>query len=181
MRRAVELVRDAFVQLAEGQAVVPLRTAIEVPEHEGVALFMPALLRGSESLAVKAVSVFPRNRERGLPTISALVVAIDPATGRPSAILDGTFVTALRTGAVTGVAADLLARPDSRVLALFGAGGQAWHQVEAVLAVRPIAEVRVFTRDPAHAGALAERLRAGRPELAVSVAPTPRAAVAGAD
>src|SRR5205823_6839896 len=64
MPRAIELVRDAFIQLAAGQAVVPLRTAIEVPKHGGVALFMPALLRGSESLAVKAVSVFPRNHER---------------------------------------------------------------------------------------------------------------------
>ncbi len=186
MARAIELVRDAFAQLARGQAVVPLRTAVEVPDPQaggvaGVSLFMPAYLPASRSLTVKAVSVFPRNVERGLPTVNALVVAIDPETGRPAAVIDGTYLTTLRTGAATGAATDLLARPDAHSLAIFGAGGQAWHQVEAVLTVRPIREVRVVARRRERAEAFAARVRAERPGLEVRVTANAAEAVRGAD
>jgi alanine dehydrogenase len=138
MAEAIQAVREAYVQLSAGQAVVPLRTPVPVDKREGVTLFMPAYLTASDALGAKIVSVFPGNLERGLPTIHAVVVVVDAETGRPVAIMDGTYLTALRTGAASGVATDLLARSDARVAAIFGAGAQARTQLEAVCTVRHI-------------------------------------------
>ena len=102
---------------------------------------MPAYVPAMDALGLKSVSVFRRNPERGLPVIHAIVGLVDPETGQPLAIMDGTYLTALRTGAVSGAAADLLARPDSRVLAAIGAGAQGVTQIAAVCAVRPIERV----------------------------------------
>jgi ornithine cyclodeaminase len=104
-------------------------------------------LHESRDLTVKAVAVFPHNPERGLPTIHALVIVFNAQTGAPAALIEGATLTALRTGAASGAATDLLARSDSTILAVFGSGAQARTQIEAVCAVRPIAEVRVFSLD----------------------------------
>src|SRR3972149_7374328 len=111
----------------------------------GVSLFMPAFLHETGDLAVKAVSVFPRPPERSWPTIHALVIAFDAQTGAPAALIEGASLTALRTGAASGAATDLLARPESSRLAVFGSGGQARAQIEAVRALRPIPEVLGFS------------------------------------
>jgi ornithine cyclodeaminase len=145
---AIQAMKDAYRQFSSGQADVPLRSRLEVPEVGGLMLFMPAFLHETGDLAVKAVSVFPRNAERALPTIHALVIAFDAHTGAPAALIEGASLTALRTGAASGAATDLLARPDSSRLAVFGSGPQARTQIEAVCAVRPIGEVRVFSLDP---------------------------------
>ena len=105
---------------------------------------MPAYLTKSETIGAKIVSVFPNNRRRGLPTIHALVIVVDGKTGQPLAAMDGTYLTALRTGAASGLATDLLARKDSRVVAIFGAGTQARTQLEAVCTVRDIEKAWVF-------------------------------------
>ena len=146
MAGAIDAVRQAFLQLATGRAAVPVRTPLPIAGQDGLTLFMPAYLSGSAALGCKVVSVRPRNRDRGLPLIAAVVVMVDEATGRPLAVLEGSYLTALRTGAGSGVATDLLARPDSHVLACFGAGVQAGKQVEAVCAVRPIERVWVRSR-----------------------------------
>jgi ornithine cyclodeaminase/alanine dehydrogenase-like protein (mu-crystallin family) len=160
MIAAVDAVAAAFAQLAAGQAVVPLRTPIAQEQHGSHTFFMPALLGASGELGMKVVSVFPHNPERhGLPVIHALVVLVDAATGQPLAAMDGRFLTALRTGAASGAATRLLARPDARVLALFGAGAQAPHQVHAVCAVRPIERVLIVNRSRERAERLAESLR----------------------
>jgi ornithine cyclodeaminase/alanine dehydrogenase-like protein (mu-crystallin family) len=104
---------------------------------------------------VKLVTVVPGNASRGLPTLHAVVAWFDAATGEPLAILDGTEVTAMRTGAASGVGARLLARQDASVLALFGCGGQAAWQVRAVCAARPIREIRVYARNGARREAFA--------------------------
>lgn len=119
---------------------------------------MPGYLAGSGALAQKIVSIYSGNTAVGLPVINGLVVVLDSATGLPRAILDGGTITAIRTGAAAGLATDLLARPESRVLALFGAGGQAYDQVAAVRAVRPIEEVRIVSAHGVRCVALAERL-----------------------
>lgn len=144
MPGAIEAMREAFAALAEGTATVPLRLALET-EH-GVSLFMPAHLASSGSMGAKVASVNPGNLDLGLPVIHAVVLALDPETGRLIALMDGTWLTALRTGAVGGLAADLLSREDSTTVALFGAGVQARTQLEAVRCVRPIADVRVVSR-----------------------------------
>lgn len=152
---AIGLMKEAFAELSAGRTVSPLRTVIPVPEADGDALFMPARVAAMDALGVKVVSVFKRNRARDLTVIHALVCMLDPATGEPLAIMDGTYLTALRTGAVSGAATDLLARPESRVLAAIGAGAQGATQIAAVCAVRPIE--RAIAVDPDE-GALA-RLR----------------------
>jgi ornithine cyclodeaminase len=147
MAAAVDAVAEAFAQIATGQATVPLRTPIGQARHDSHTFFMPALLAESGGLGLKVVSVFPHNAERhGLPTIHALVVLVDSATGQPTAAMDGRYLTALRTGAASGAATRALARESSRVLALFGAGAQAPHQVSAVCAVRRIERVLVVNR-----------------------------------
>lgn len=155
MPDAIELMKTAFAELSAGRTVSPLRTVISIPEREGDALFMPAYVPAMDALGFKTVSVFRRNPDRGLPVIHAIVGLVNPETGQPLAIVDGTYLTALRTGAVSGAAADLLARPDSRVLAAIGAGAQGVTQIAAVCAVRPIERViAVDVSEPA-----LERLR----------------------
>jgi ornithine cyclodeaminase len=141
MAQAIEIVKGAFAQLSAGKAVVPIRTQLEVAQHEGITLFMPAYLQESDDLGVKIVSVFPRNLERGLLTIHALVAVVDAETGCPAAVMDGTYLTALRTGAASGAATDLLARTDAQVAAVFGAGAQGRTQLEAVCQVRDTEKV----------------------------------------
>lgn len=144
MRDAIALVRDAYVQLSAGQATVPLRVPVPIAKHDGVTLFMPAHLQTSDALAVKIVSVHNKNPGQGLPLIHALVVVIDAMTGIPLAALEGGYLTALRTGAASGVATDLLARRDARIAAIFGAGAQGRTQLRAVAAMRNLERVFVF-------------------------------------
>jgi len=159
MADAIEAVTSGFAQLSAGRAVVPLRTSLSTAA--GTSLFMPAYLPDSETTALKLVSVYPDNPSLGLPTILAIVVVVDACTGRPLALMDGTYLTALRTGAASGAATDLLARQGARVLALFGAGAQARTQLEAVCTVRPIEEVKIFDPDQEAAHRLVEEM-AGR-------------------
>jgi len=153
MPAAIDAMREAFAALSAQEATVPMRLALET-EH-GVSLFMPAHLRESGNAGAKVVSVNPGNAARGLPAIHAVVLVLDVLTGRPTALMDGTWLTALRTGAVGGLAADLLARSDAKTVALFGAGVQARTQLEAVRCVREITEVRVVSRSGASADRLA--------------------------
>ncbi len=146
MAEAIELMKSAFRELSAGRAVSPLRLPIDVPQQEGVALFMPAYVPASDALGVKIVNVFPRNPAAGLPTIHAAVILIDATNGQPVAMMDGGFLTALRTGAVSGAATDLLARPESKTLVVIGAGAQGVTQAAAVCEVRPIE--RVIVVDP---------------------------------
>lgn len=148
MAEAIQAVKEAYVQLSAGQAIVPLRTPVPVERREGVTLFMPAYLAESDAMGAKIVSVFPRNLAHGLPTIHAMVVVVNAETGEPKAIMDGTYLTALRTGAASGVATDLLARPDARVAAIIGAGAQARTQLEAVCTVRTVEKVWVLDANP---------------------------------
>ena len=183
MADAVALMKAAFGELSAGAAVAPLRTPIEVAPEQAVALFMPAAVLSVGGLGLKVVSVFPNNPARGLPTIHALVCLISPENGAPLAIMDGTYLTALRTGAVSGAATDLMARSAAHVLALFGAGAQAVTQAEAVCAVRPIDDIRLVARSAAKGAAWIERLREHAPDVArrVRVVLDPVEALRGAD
>ncbi len=182
MASAIEVVKGAFAQLSTGKAVVPLRTQLPVERHEGVTLFMPAYLSETDDLGVKIVSVFPRNVDRGIPTIFAIVIAVDASTGRPVAIMDGTYLTALRTGAASGAATDLLARKDAKVAAIFGAGAQARTQLLAVCEVREIKRVWIYDVARERAEAFVEEMRGkGRIPADVRVASSPSEAVRDAD
>ncbi len=107
---------------------------------------MPGYLSDSESLAVKVVSVHDRNAERDLPLVNAVVIVIDPATGQAVAAMEGGYLTALRTGAGSGAATDLLARQDAEVAAIIGAGAQARAQALAIAAVRQVKRIWIYSR-----------------------------------
>jgi ornithine cyclodeaminase len=171
MPTAIEVMRLAFSALSRGKATVPMRLALE--SQAAVTLLMPAHLHESESSGLKVVSVHPGNPGLGVPVIQAVILVLDGATGAVRAMMDGAWLTALRTGAAGGLATDLLARADSSTVALFGAGVQARMQLEAVRCVRPVTDVRVVSRSGASAEALVAELegvparRVERPEDAL--------------
>jgi ornithine cyclodeaminase/alanine dehydrogenase len=132
------------------------------------------------ALGTKLVTVVERNQRRGLPTIHASYLLTDPETGAPLALMEAGFLTGIRTGATSAVAARHLARRDSRVVACFGAGVQARFQLLCLKQVLPLAEVRVVGRDPARASAFAEGMRREL-GITVRVETSRKAAVAGAD
>jgi ornithine cyclodeaminase/alanine dehydrogenase-like protein (mu-crystallin family) len=162
MPAAIDAMRGAFRALGQGRVTMPVRLPINT--LHGVTLFMPAFIDdgGAGQLGQKIVSVYAANRAQGLPVIHALVTVIDAMTGVPTALLDGTYLTALRTGAVSGLATDLLAQPTAHVLTIIGAGGQAACQIEAVCAVRPITTVNIISRGES-AAALVSQLAAADP------------------
>ncbi len=168
--RLLDRLEHAFVELSAGRASVPPRIAAH--SAHGLLGSMPGYLDGI--LEAKLVSVFPGNHDRGLPSHQALIVLFDAATGSPLAILDGTHITAARTGAATAVSARRLARPDARVLAVLGAGVQGRSHLRALARVRDFSEVRIASRNPEHARALAA-------ELGAIAMPTLEAAARGAD
>jgi alanine dehydrogenase len=144
---------DALVALSAGRSSVPPRVAAST--GDGILGAMPVHLPGV-ALAAKLVSVFPGNHARDLPSHQALIAMFDPADGRPLAVLDGTRITAARTGATAAVAAGALARPDAAVLAILGAGVQGRSHLDAFPLVRDFREIRVASRTSGHAAALAE-------------------------
>jgi ornithine cyclodeaminase/alanine dehydrogenase-like protein (mu-crystallin family) len=176
----LDAVEAAYRDVAAGRDRSPLR--FHVPLSHGDLLLMPGVREGGSGSSVKLVTVLPDNAARGVPTVQALVVWFDGETGTPVAVLDGTTVTAMRTGAASGVATRLLARTDAAVLALLGSGGQAAWQVRAVLAARPIREVRVFSRDAAaRARFVAELARELGDGVRVAASDSARDAVSAAD
>lgn len=180
MRDCIEGMKVAFAQLSTGQADLPLRTRLDT--SAGTTLFMPAYMRGSDDLAVKIVSIFGGNVARGLPLIHATVLVLDPETGQTLALLDGGMLTAIRTGAGGGASADLLARPDSKIVAMLGSGVQARTGLEAVCTVRDIEEVRVFSPNRANAERFAAEMAGVGPiPNNIRVVANPAQAVRGAD
>jgi len=181
MAEAIGAVAAGFAALSAGHASVPVRLSVPLRDG-GVALTMPAALGGASAYSVKVVTVAPRNAGRALPVVIGTVLLGDASTGELRALIDGTALTALRTGAAGGVAARELSRLSASRVAVFGAGVQARSQLLALAAVRPISETRVVTRDPAHAAAFRSWC-AEQPALAAVAVrgADPKDAVSGAD
>lgn len=148
MAHAIEAMKQAFGALTSGKALVPLRTNLPLLGKEASCLVMPAFVedRKANVLAVKVVSVFPGNRAEGFPLIHGAVLLFEAARGRPVAVIDGASLTAIRTGAAAGLATELLARPDSHTVVVFGSGAQARTLVEAVCTVRKVDRVWICGR-----------------------------------
>jgi ornithine cyclodeaminase len=157
MAQAIEVMRSAFGQLSANQSVVPLRTRMQT--DKGLLLLMPAYLQQSRELAFKMVSIWEDNPAKGLPAVVALVTVVDAETGQPLALINGEELTAIRTGAGGGLAIDLLSRPDSRIVTVFGSGVQARAQLAAACEVRQINEVRILGRTPSSVEAFAAEVR----------------------
>jgi len=144
IKDAIEADKKAFQLVVEGKCDAPLRTNIQAPKHDGCFLFMPAYVEEMDTASLKIINIFPHNIDNGIPSSPAQVLLIDGSTGIVTAVLDGTYVTQLRTGAASGAAFDVLARKDARTGALIGTGGQAATQLEAMMAARDLEEVRVY-------------------------------------
>ncbi len=174
----LDAVEAAYRDVSAGRDRSPIRSHVELAD--GSLLLMPGVREGGAGASVKLVTVMPRNAARGLPTIHALVIWLDADTGRPVALMDGATITAMRTGAASGVGTRLLARADAETLAVIGAGGQAEWQIRAVLAARPIRRVAVYARDSERTEAFSRRM-ADETGVAVEAAPDAEAAVRDAD
>ena len=175
----IAAVERAFRERAAGRAPALPRAVLPMERH-GVFLAMVSALPRLGALGTKLVTVVEGNRKRGLPTIHASYVLSDPENGAPLALMEAGFLTAVRTGATSALAARHLARPDSRVLTCFGAGVQARFQLLCMKAVLPLAEVRVVGRDAQRAAAFVEAM-ARELGIAVSRYIDRKAAVRGAD
>jgi ornithine cyclodeaminase/alanine dehydrogenase len=151
MAATIDALEEGFRQLALGNVVMPQRAATSIGPHNGLHLSMPAFVGGADeepgTLSIKIVTVYGDNpAKHGLPTIQGVILLHDARTGSPLALMDAEDVTAMRTGAVGGLAARYLAREDAKRVTLFGAGALAPGQLEAMCVVRPIEEALVVTR-----------------------------------
>lgn len=181
MSTAIDAVRQAYASIAAGTATVPIRIDVDQPNRQSHTFFMPALV-DNRHLGMKIVSVYPQNQvQHNLPTIHAIIMLIEAETGRPLAMMDGTYLTVLRTGASAGVATQLLARPDSAHLVIIGAGAQSWAQVAAVCAVRPITHITIVNRSHARAQQFQSTLQQNHPDCTITIAYNRAEALATAD
>ena len=184
MRACIDLMRDALAALAKGKAVVPLRLVMRMPDASGFLGLMPGYVapdgKADGALGMKAVAVFPGNASRGIDTHQGAVLLFEADTGRLSALMDGGTITAIRTAAVSGVATEVLARREASELAILGAGVQARTHLEAIAAVRPLRQVRIWSRTSDHAAALVKQ-ESPKYQFAIMASPSPEAAVRGAD
>jgi len=184
MEQMIETAKQTFKVLSAGRVTMPLRTRLKILPHEGELLLMPAYVRDetNKGLAVKILSIFPNNSLQNLPAIHALVLMLDPDTGCPVAIIDGTNLTAIRTGAASGAATDLLSRHDSSIAAIFGVGAQARTQLEAICTVRRIETVWVYAPpDVDIQNFIKDMAGKGRIPNDIRVASSPQKAVRDAD
>lgn len=179
MSIAIDAMRHAYSQLSAGNVNAPPRQHITT--ENGITLIMSAHLPDQNEFGIKVVSVYDDNPNINLPRINATVLVLDPMTGAPIAFMDGTSLTAIRTGAGGGVAADLLSRQDAKTVGLFGAGVQSRAQLQAVMAIRDIKHVNLISRTEASAQQLADEISQWNDALKVNIASTPRQLVEAAD
>jgi alanine dehydrogenase len=180
MDACVSLMRDALTALSRGDAVLPLRSKMFLPDQSGLLGLMPGYLGDPQSFGLKVVAVMPGNHGTPYDSHQGVVMLFGVEHGEPLAILDASAITAIRTAAASAAATDVLARSDAGDLALIGSGVQARTHLAAMKAVRPLRRVRVWSRNRAHAERFAseEAKAAGVP---IEVAETAEAAVRGAD
>jgi ornithine cyclodeaminase/alanine dehydrogenase-like protein (mu-crystallin family) len=175
--RVIDVVADAFRAYSSGRTQTPLRVGVEPPGTDGVLLAMPSAVAEPRALGAKIVSVFRGNAARGLPTITSIYVLSDYQTGAPLAIMDGSYLTAIRTAAGSAVATQALARHDVRTLGVFGTGVQARFHVETIRRVRAPERVLVTATSGPKASALVDWVTAAT-GLAASVATAEEASAA---
>jgi alanine dehydrogenase len=182
MKMCMDAVEKAFAGLARGNANMPQRTPIALPEKSGLALFMPAHIKDLGALGAKIVTVYHQNvQKHRLPAVLGTIILLDEETGFPIAIMDGGFITAMRTGAVSGVATKHMARHDASVGIIFGTGVQAFTQVLAVHEARPIRKLLVWSIDAVDVRkAFADRITQ-KTGIPVALAEEPAAGVRQAD
>jgi alanine dehydrogenase len=179
MKVCVDLMAKVFETVSRGDAVLPLRSMVLLPDRTGLLGLMPAYLGDPKVLGLKLVSVFPGNHGTPYDSHQGVVVLFEVEHGRLLAVIDATSITSIRTAAASGAATRLLAREDAGDLAILGSGVEARTHLEAMRAVRPLRRVRVWSRNPANARTFAAR--ESRDGMKIEVLEDARAAVEGAD
>lgn len=155
MEATLAAVETAFLAHGHGEARMPSKIYLDLPEYQGDFRAMPAYLPALKSAGMKWVSSYTANPAKGLPAVIAVFILSDPETAEPLAIMDATYITLMRTGAAGGIAAKHLALPDAKIAALIGAGAQSHTQLDALLTVRAIDTVRIYDPHTALVQALA--------------------------
>lgn len=176
----IDCMERALASHAAGQAQQPVRTVLEVGSDRNYFGVMPAALRDPIAMGAKLVTVFHRNHDRGLPSHLATIVLLDADTGALAAVMDGRYITEARTAAVSAVSVKHLARTDAATLAILGSGVQARSHLDAIRHVRPLKDVRVWSRTPAHREAFAAEMTRAT-GLPVGAADSAGSAIRGAD
>jgi len=180
MADVIEALEVAFREKGEGRVEMPPKPGIHPGGGDNFIHAMPAYIPALASAGLKWVSGFPENQQRGLPYITGLVILNDPETGLPISVMDCVWITAMRTGAATAVAARYLARPESSVAGMLGCGVQGRSNIEALSHLFPLETVMAYDVDAAAARRYAEEMVA-RTGLEVIVVSTPREAVTDCD
>ncbi|PYJ21676.1 MAG: ornithine cyclodeaminase [Verrucomicrobia bacterium] len=158
MAELIAAMEKALIEFSAGKVTQPVRSVINVDPPGGFLGLMPSLT--PDGLGLKAVTFYPSNAERGIPTHMATIFLVDPHTGTPLAIMDGRLITEMRTAAVSAAATKLLAAPDAKILAILGSGVQAHSHVEALRLVRQFGEIRVWSPTSEHAKRFAKEIEA---------------------
>ena len=156
MSEAIEAMKTAFVALSNGSAIVPNRINLPIEEQNALHLSMPAYIKGGKYNTIKLVNIHFDNPGKGLPLINGVILVMDALEGSPLALIEGKSVTALRTGAGSGLATDLLANPNAKQAVIIGAGAQAGTQIEAIRCVRNLESVKVLGRSEEKTAAFCE-------------------------
>jgi alanine dehydrogenase len=177
---AIAALSDAHIAHAQGKVVMPVRLSMAYDDRPSELEAMPAYLGSGPAFGVKLITYIGTNLARGIPAIHAVIVLFDPDTGRPILLMDGRHSTAVRTAAASALATRLLAREESRVLAVIGAGVQGRSHLEAILHVRPIETVRVYDPEMSRAQAMADEAHRAHASLDVQASTSVREAVEGA-
>lgn len=169
MKDAIQDIKSMLKAKEAGKIDNPHRTVIDFKQYEASALYMPSADLVSEISAVKVVTIFPGNPAMGKPTTQGVVLLSDATNGEHVAMMNASYLTRLRTGALSAVATDLLSREDSRVLTVIGTGAMAFEQVLGILEVRAIVKINLMNRTPEKARAFAEKLRDYGVEIQIEV------------
>jgi ornithine cyclodeaminase/alanine dehydrogenase-like protein (mu-crystallin family) len=180
MEECIDVMQAALSSTARGDAVLPLRQMVWMPDRTGMIGLMPGYLGEPKSLGLKIVSIFPGNEGTTYDSHQGTVLLFDPEHGTPLVVMDASSITAIRTAAVSGAATRALAREEAGDLAILGSGVQAATHLDAMAAARTLRRVRVWSRDPAHARSFATRHAARSPVPNEPMAEA-EAAVRGAD
>jgi ornithine cyclodeaminase/alanine dehydrogenase-like protein (mu-crystallin family) len=158
MTELIPAMEKALIDFSAGRVTQPVRSIISIDPPGGFLGLMPALT--PDGLGLKAVTFYPSNTERGIPTHMATIFLVDPQTGTPLAIMDGRLITEMRTAAVSAAATNFLAPRNAEVLAILGSGVQAHSHVEALRLVRRFEEIRVWSPTNEHAERFAKEIGA---------------------
>ena len=180
MEQAIDAVGEAFAGFSRGEAAVPVRSVILIPEQQGWYGIMPAYLAGSGAMGVKSVTVYRGNPAKGIPATLGVNLLLDPTTGVPLAVMEAGYLTGIRTAAASGVATRLMASPEASELALIGAGAQGRFHLTAMTAVRPIRKVRVYDAIREAAEWFRQEIQPST-EVIIEVVGSPEEAMRGAD